>query len=192
MVTYRSDTAVAIFEAAMKTMLEQGDAGLRVDAVAAAAGCNKRLIYHYFGDRESLIAAVYQQQCLVLRSAENGLSESTRHFLDQQLQKLWPDFASSEDPQPDLATRGTASQELNRALLLLVPLLLRGFAREKGETGAAGFSASEWQKVSAEVIVGMFAADSRARSNKALSVSKHSRTASKPRYRMASASRVVD
>ena len=173
-------------------MLEQGDAGLRVDAVAAAAGCNKRLIYHYFGDRESLIAAVYQQQCLVLRSAENSLSESTRRFLDQQLQAFWPDLASSVYPNPDLSSRGPGSQALNRALLLLVPLLLRGVARQKDEAGADGFPASEWQKVSAEVIAGIFAADSLRRSSESLSVSKRSHTASKPRYRMASASRVVN
>ena len=196
MVTLHSDTAIAIFEAALSLMLEQGDAGLRIDAVAAAAGCNKRLIYHYFGNRESLIAAVYKQQCLVLRSAENGLSESTRGFLDQQLQYFCSDFALSEFARPDwvIPEPGTEAlrRALNRALLLLVPLLLRGVARKKSDAGAVGFLANEWQKVSAELIAGVFAADSLASSDSTFGVSERSQTTSKPRYRISSASRLVD
>lgn len=177
-------------------MLKQGDAGLRVDAVAAAAGCNKRLIYHYFSNRERLIAAVYQQQCSVLRSDKNGLSASTRLFLDQQLRRLWPEFAASEHPQPHSATglsgREDLRRALNRALLLLVPLILRGITHMKADAHGAGVSAADWQKVSAELIAGAFAAELSDRPDSTSEVSRRSHTSSKPRYRMASASRVVD
>lgn len=196
MVTKHSDTATAIFEAATQLVLEQGDAGLRVDAVAAAAGCNKRLIYHYFSNRERLVAAVYQQQCSVLRLDGNGLSESTRLFLDQQLLRLWPELASSEYPHPLARTGSTRNEDLpralNRALLLLLPLLLRGVARLKDDPDTAHDSVSDWQKVSAELIAGVFAADTLGKADRASVVSKRSQTSSKPRYRMASASRLVD
>ena len=196
MVTYSANTAAAIFEAAVQLMLKQGDGGLRVDAVAAAAGCNKRLIYHYFGNRESLVAAVYQQQWLLLRSSKNGLSENTRRFLDQQLRRLWPEFVSSEYPDPDSVTGLPGHEDmpgaLSRALLLVVPLLLRGAARINSDVGAAGVSANNWQKVTSELIACVFSAESRDVSVNAYRVSEDSHTPSKPRYRMASASRVVD
>jgi TetR/AcrR family transcriptional regulator len=48
----------AILQAALAEFAEQGLAGARVDAIAAAAGVNKALLYYYFHDKESLYAAV--------------------------------------------------------------------------------------------------------------------------------------
>jgi AcrR family transcriptional regulator len=49
-----------ILRAARAAFAENGLAGARVDAIARASGCNKQLIYHYFGDKQGLYAAVVQ------------------------------------------------------------------------------------------------------------------------------------
>lgn len=52
------DTRRRILEAAADAFAGQGFAGARVDAIAAAAGTNKRMLYHYFGDKGGLHRAV--------------------------------------------------------------------------------------------------------------------------------------
>jgi TetR/AcrR family transcriptional regulator len=47
-----------ILEAALKEFSERGFAGGRVDVIARAAKINKRMLYHYFGDKEGLFRAV--------------------------------------------------------------------------------------------------------------------------------------
>jgi AcrR family transcriptional regulator len=196
MVTSSSNTHAAIFEAATRLMLEQGEGGLRVDAVAAAAGCNKRLIYHYFGSRDRLVAAVYQQQCRVLCSQENGLSEPTRHILHQQLQGLWPELEPWLDSDAQWANAKPDSIDLQlalkSALVLVLPSLLRAIFGAKTESLANSYSPGEWQKLSTELVAVMFGAEMPLHVDESEKVSKRSQTISKPRYRMASASRVVD
>ena len=51
-----------LIEVAASLMADLGAAGLRVDQVAALAKINKRMIYHYFGDKEGLTAKVIAQQ----------------------------------------------------------------------------------------------------------------------------------
>jgi AcrR family transcriptional regulator len=51
-------TRERILEAATAEFSAHGVAGARVDRVAAAAGCNKNLIYVYFGSKETLFNAV--------------------------------------------------------------------------------------------------------------------------------------
>ena len=43
-----------ILEAAFKEFAEKGFAGARVDSIARRARINKRMLYHYFGDKEGL------------------------------------------------------------------------------------------------------------------------------------------
>lgn len=47
-----------IMDAAVSAFSCDGLAGARVDAIAKAAGCNKQLIYHYFGSKAGLFEAV--------------------------------------------------------------------------------------------------------------------------------------
>lgn len=47
-----------ILEAALREFSVRGFAGARVDAIAARAAANKRMLYHYFGDKEGLFRAV--------------------------------------------------------------------------------------------------------------------------------------
>jgi TetR/AcrR family transcriptional regulator len=48
----------AILQAALVEFAQEGIAGARMDAIAAAAGVNKALLYYYFQDKEALYAAV--------------------------------------------------------------------------------------------------------------------------------------
>ena len=47
-----------ILDAAAEAFATSGPAGARIDAIAADAGVNKRMLYHYFGDKSALFAAV--------------------------------------------------------------------------------------------------------------------------------------
>jgi len=54
-------TREAILDAAEKVFAEHGFDGARIDAIAAAADYNKSLIFHYFGDKLGLYAAVIRR-----------------------------------------------------------------------------------------------------------------------------------
>lgn len=51
-----------IFEAALKEFAAKGFAGARVDAIARRARINKRMLYHYFGDKEGLFRKVLRRK----------------------------------------------------------------------------------------------------------------------------------
>jgi AcrR family transcriptional regulator len=53
-------TRQRILEAALKEFAAHGFAGARVDAIARQAKSNKRMLYHYFGDKDGLFQAVLQ------------------------------------------------------------------------------------------------------------------------------------
>ncbi len=66
-------TSASILAAAVKEFTEKGYSGARIDSIAARAGANKRMIYHYFGDKEALYLAVLESGYVGIRSAEAGL-----------------------------------------------------------------------------------------------------------------------
>jgi TetR/AcrR family transcriptional regulator len=66
-------TKSKILAAAWHEFAQKGFAGARVDAIAARSGANKRMIYHYFGDKEGLFIAVLEAAYDRARSAEQGL-----------------------------------------------------------------------------------------------------------------------
>ena len=49
-----------LLTAGTRLFASHGYHGVAVDEIVAAAGCNKRMMYHYFGDKEGLYAAVLQ------------------------------------------------------------------------------------------------------------------------------------
>lgn len=53
----KSITRPIILDAVIQEIAAIGTAGVRVDAVAARAAVNKRMIYHHFGDRDGLVRA---------------------------------------------------------------------------------------------------------------------------------------
>ena len=51
-----------ILDAALSEFAAKGFAGARVDVIARRAGINKRMLYHYFGDKEGLFREVLRRK----------------------------------------------------------------------------------------------------------------------------------
>ncbi|MCR9096951.1 MAG: TetR family transcriptional regulator [bacterium] len=62
-----------ILAAATEAFAEKGLGGARVDEIAARAGVNKALLYHYFGNKEALFVAVLEATYEGIRGAEAAL-----------------------------------------------------------------------------------------------------------------------
>ncbi|EYD76077.1 putative transcriptional regulator protein, TetR family [Rubellimicrobium mesophilum DSM 19309] len=54
----RNATEERLIEAGFQTLAEGGFAGFGINGVARAAGCDKKLIYRYFGDLDGLLEAM--------------------------------------------------------------------------------------------------------------------------------------
>jgi AcrR family transcriptional regulator len=67
-------TRAAILRAATDEITAKGLTGARVDAIAERAGINKRMLYHYFGDKQGLYVAVLEHTYSAIRTAEIGLN----------------------------------------------------------------------------------------------------------------------
>ena len=63
----------AILDAATTEFTKHGLTGASVNEVAARAGINKRMIYHYYGNKEGLYLAVLEAAYDGIRSAEREL-----------------------------------------------------------------------------------------------------------------------
>lgn len=66
-------TKARILAAAKAEFARLGLGGARVDEIAERAQANKRMIYHYFGSKEDLFAAVLEAAYLDIRTAEQAL-----------------------------------------------------------------------------------------------------------------------
>jgi TetR/AcrR family transcriptional regulator len=70
-----------ILAAALAEFSAQGFAGARVDAIARRAKGNKRMIYHYFGNKENLFSAVLRHKMAERRAwAANLPSDPTERL----------------------------------------------------------------------------------------------------------------
>lgn len=66
----------SILDAATQEFASKGFGGARVDAIAVRAGSNKRMLYHYFGNKEELYLAVLEETYRGIRLAEADLNLS--------------------------------------------------------------------------------------------------------------------
>lgn len=66
-------TKADILAAARIEFAKAGLSGARVYKIAEQSGANKRMIYHYFGGKEQLFAAVVEDAYTNIRSQERGL-----------------------------------------------------------------------------------------------------------------------
>src|SRR5215218_9682532 len=66
-------TSASILAAAVTEFTAKGYAGARIDAIALRSGANKRMIYHYFGDKDGLYLAVLESAYIGIRSSEAEL-----------------------------------------------------------------------------------------------------------------------
>ena len=107
-----------LIEVASKMMADHGVAGLRVYRVASLAKINKRMIYHYFGDKEGLAVKVLEKQLLavtpVLSESEMGV---LRYFFDQ---------SGTDASLPASGKGGPAAQESLQAQQRTAVILIRG------------------------------------------------------------------
>src|SRR6266850_2617676 len=55
-------TQERILRAAFKEFAAKGFAGARVDGIARSASINKRMLYHYFGNKEGLFREVLRRK----------------------------------------------------------------------------------------------------------------------------------
>ncbi len=72
-------TKATILKAARDEFCEQGFNGARVDAIAERAQANKRLLYHYYGNKEALYQAVLLDAYREIREGERKLSLRQHH-----------------------------------------------------------------------------------------------------------------
>ena len=67
-------TRERILSAALAEFAAKGFAGARVDVIARRAAINKRMLYHYFGNKEKLFRAVLRQKIAERRALGLSLS----------------------------------------------------------------------------------------------------------------------
>jgi len=67
-------TRQKLLTAARREFADCGLAGARVDEIAARAGVNKQLVYHYFGDKDALYLAVLEWVYEEIRTQERKLN----------------------------------------------------------------------------------------------------------------------
>lgn len=67
-------TQARIMSAAKKEFAKSGLGGARVDVIAERAKANKRMIYHYFGNKEDLFRIVIEEAYTDIRTAEQKLA----------------------------------------------------------------------------------------------------------------------
>lgn len=67
-------TRASILRAATAEITAKGLNGTRVDSIAKRAGVNKRMLYHYFGDKQGLYLAVLEDTYAAIRTAEISLN----------------------------------------------------------------------------------------------------------------------
>ncbi|HWI80738.1 TetR/AcrR family transcriptional regulator [Ramlibacter sp.] len=64
----------ALVGAAVAEFARKGFEGARVDEIAAGAGLNKQLVYHYFGSKQGLYLAALESVYMQIREKERRLS----------------------------------------------------------------------------------------------------------------------
>jgi AcrR family transcriptional regulator len=66
-------TRAQILKAAIDEFSARGFSGARVNTIAARARANKRMLYHYFGNKEALYLAALEQVYATIREKERAL-----------------------------------------------------------------------------------------------------------------------
>jgi AcrR family transcriptional regulator len=136
-------TSAAILAAAVKEFTDKGYSGARVDAIAERAGINKRMLYHYFGNKEGLYLTVLENAYMAIRSAEaklNLVSADPVRGMEELARFSWtyflghPEFLSLLGTENLLKAatlrRSKRIVELNSPLIRVIgDLIARGAAR---------------------------------------------------------------
>lgn len=129
--------------AARREFAGGGLAGARVDEIAARAGVNKQLVYHYFGDKDALYLAVLEWVYEEIRSHEHALNleglppeQAIRKLIESSFDHLdaHPDFVvllNDENRNGARHVRGSRKLEaMHSPLVSLVGSILKQGERE--------------------------------------------------------------
>ena len=109
-------TRKRILNAAKKEFAKNGLGGARVDEIAERAKANKRMIYHYFGNKEALFQTVLEAAYLDIRTAEQKLeleNLAPRDALEKLVRFTWQYYLKN----PEFITL-VNSENLHKALHL--------------------------------------------------------------------------
>ena len=104
-------TRKRILSAALKEFAARGFAGARVDAIARRAAVNKRMLYHYFGNKERLF-----QQVLRLKMSQRQAWAETLSGDPAESLTFWFE-AACQDPDWVRLLEWEALQEAGRRLI---------------------------------------------------------------------------
>ena len=74
-------TQERILAAALKEFSAKGFSGARVDAIARRAAINKRMLYHYFGDKEGLFREVLRRKIAERQAWNAATPEQPAEYL---------------------------------------------------------------------------------------------------------------
>ena len=124
-------TRLKLIATATQLLLIKGVEGLRVDEVASMACVNKRMIYHYFKNKEGLHQVVLQSQVEQLVDFADVLSSGVKVFLTEHftLSANKPDERKALKPESNANSGVTGStavtqQNLQTAGLIVLRALL--------------------------------------------------------------------
>ena len=137
-------TRAAILAAATAEFTAKGLTGARIDAIAKSAGANKRMIYHYFGDKDALYLAVLEATYEAIRVAEQALHLGDRDPVEGMRELVlftWRYFLAHPEFLSLLGTenlhkaahlkRSKRIRELHSPLVGMISGLLERGARER-------------------------------------------------------------
>jgi TetR/AcrR family transcriptional regulator len=129
--------------AARREFADGGLAGARVDEIAARAGVNKQLVYHYFGDKDALYLAVLEWVYEEIRAQERALNleglppqQAIRKLIESSFDHLaaHPDFIvllNDENRAGAHHVRGSRRLEaMHSPLVSMVDKILKQGVRE--------------------------------------------------------------
>jgi AcrR family transcriptional regulator len=86
------DSRDRILQAARQEFAAHGLGGARVDRISAQAGINKRMLYHYFGNKDDLFGAVLEANYAHKRASEQAMrleNEEPREAIRKLVTLTW-------------------------------------------------------------------------------------------------------
>ena len=126
-----SENRTHILNSAVEEILQYGFTGARVDRIADRAGLNKRMIYHYFDDRQGLCEQVLKQQLRIIGNADAIDSPVVRTVFNTYLEELPSNKNDAnghgEEPSQDELTKGDVRTAATICLSSILPLRANGF-----------------------------------------------------------------
>lgn len=99
-------TRARILHAAIAEFAERGLSGARIDSIAQRAGANMRMLYHYYGSKESLYLYVLEHVYEDLRLKEQALKLSKLRPMEAMM-KLFDFTFSHFSANPDVVSLWT-------------------------------------------------------------------------------------